>query len=79
MKPLVGIELDDSSHDRADRQERDEFVNEVFQAAGLPLIHIPVQREYNTRELAAQIAPLIKSRMSISAPPAQPANSNPNG
>ncbi|MCB9922572.1 MAG: DUF2726 domain-containing protein [Planctomycetaceae bacterium] len=36
MKPLAGVELDDSSHQRKDRRERDEFVDQVFAAAGLP-------------------------------------------
>jgi len=39
LKPLLGIELDDKSHQRADRQERDDFVNRVFEAAKLPLMH----------------------------------------
>jgi len=41
MKPLVGIELDDSSHARADRQERDALVDAVFAVAALPLVRIP--------------------------------------
>jgi len=41
MRPLVGIELDDSSHQRPDRQSRDTFVDGVFAAAKLPLLHIP--------------------------------------
>jgi hypothetical protein len=51
MKPRFAIELDDSSHKREDRQERDEFVDKVFEAAGLPLVHIPARSEYNTQEL----------------------------
>ena len=73
MKPLFGVELDDSSHKRNDRQERDEFVENVCQVAGLPLLRVPVQREYNSREIAAQIAPFIKDK--VSAPvvaPSQP-------
>ena len=70
MKPLLGIELDDSSHKRDDRQERDDFVEKVFQVAGLPLLRLPVQREYNTREIAAQIAPFLKDK--ISSPIASP-------
>ena len=66
MKPLLGIELDDSSHKREDRQERDDFVERVFQVAGLPLLRLPVQREYNTREVAAKIAPLLKDKISPS-------------
>jgi len=72
MKPLLGIELDDSSHQRDDRQERDDFVERVFQVAGLPLLRLPVQREYNTREVAAKIAPLLKDKISPSTAPSQP-------
>lgn len=57
MCPLVALELDDKSHQRKDRQERDKFVNEVFSTAGLPLLHIPAQRAYNTTELAKALAP----------------------
>lgn len=51
MKPLVGIELDDSSHDRPDRQERDDFVDQVFQTAKLPLIHVPCRSGYSVEEI----------------------------
>jgi hypothetical protein len=53
MAPLFGIELDDSSHKRADRADRDEFVENAFDAAGLPLLRIPVRANYNTSELGA--------------------------
>jgi len=59
MRPLVGIELDDKSHQRADRRERDEFVDGVFHAAGLPLVHVPAKRAYNTTEVAAALAPYL--------------------
>ncbi len=72
MKPLLGIELDDSSHKRDDRQERDDFFERVFQVAGLPLLRLPVQREYNTREVAAKIAPLLKDKISPSTSSSQP-------
>lgn len=55
LKPILGIELDDKSHQRADRQERDDFVNHVFQAAKLPLMHISVQRSYSQNELKSKI------------------------
>lgn len=69
MKPLFGIELDDASHKRNDRQERDEFVESVCKVAGLPLLRLPVQREYNSREIAAQIAPFVSDKISASNPP----------
>ncbi len=51
MTPVFAIELDDSSHTRPDRIERDEFVDGVFEAANLPLLHVPVRASYNTAEL----------------------------
>ncbi len=67
MKPLVGIELDDSSHARADRQERDAFVDGVFSAAGLPLVRISAAASYNPADLALKLATHL-SRTSTPAP-----------
>ncbi len=60
MKPLFGIELDDTSHKRSDRQERDAFVDKVFRTAKLPLLHFPVQHAYSRDEIVNKIAPLFK-------------------
>lgn len=38
FSPLILIELNDSSHMRADRQERDRKVREICSRAGLPLV-----------------------------------------
>jgi predicted RNA-binding Zn-ribbon protein involved in translation (DUF1610 family) len=51
LKPVIAIELDDASHRRPDRIERDEFVDQVFTTGGLPLLHVPVQRAYSAQEL----------------------------
>lgn len=59
VRPLVGIELDDKSHQRGDRKVRDEFVEMVYRAANLPLLRIPAQRAYSTSELASLLSPLI--------------------
>lgn len=59
MQPILGIELDDSSHQREDRQVRDAFVDGVFAAARLPLLHIPVRRAYVAAEIEAQIVPFL--------------------
>lgn len=40
LEILAGLELDDPSHDRPDRMERDEFVDHAYAAAGIPLIHV---------------------------------------
>ena len=51
VKPILGIELDDKSHQRADRHERDEFVGKVFEAAGLPLARVPVKQTYSVQQI----------------------------
>ena len=40
MRPTLGVELDDASHARSEREERDAFVDGVFAAAGLPLARV---------------------------------------
>jgi hypothetical protein len=55
FRPVLGIELDDVSHRRPERVKRDEFVNEVFAVAKLPLIRIPVQTSYEVNALKAQM------------------------
>lgn len=75
MHPVAGIELDDTSHQKEDRQERDEFVDTVFKDAELPLIRFRVRREYSTTEVAAKIAPFLKVQESPS--PVQPRQPEP--
>jgi hypothetical protein len=55
LRPVLGVELDDASHLRSDRMERDRFVEQVFRGTGLPLLRIPVRRTYDSGQLAAQI------------------------
>ncbi len=52
---VAAIELDDASHERQDRIERDEFVNAAFRSAGLPLIRVPVQAKYETVDLRKRL------------------------
>jgi hypothetical protein len=56
LHPLFGIELDDKSHSRQDRSERDALVDQVFQAAGLPLVHIAARGAYQPNQLKTQLA-----------------------
>ncbi|MEQ9461698.1 MAG: DUF2726 domain-containing protein [Phycisphaeraceae bacterium] len=50
-RPVAAIELDDRSHARGKRVERDKFVNEAFRAAGLPLLRVRVASDYHHGEL----------------------------
>jgi hypothetical protein len=56
MRPLLGVELDDSSHNQPKRRERDAFVDAVFEVAGLKLLHIPVRHSYDPQQLSALLA-----------------------
>jgi ssDNA-binding Zn-finger/Zn-ribbon topoisomerase 1 len=59
MKAVCGIELDDTSHARQDRMIRDEFVNEVFKTAGLPLIRYTNKRSYVLAEVEEKLQTII--------------------
>lgn len=40
FRPLLAIEIDDTTHYRADRKERDIFVNNIYFSIGLPVLHL---------------------------------------
>jgi hypothetical protein len=61
IRPLVCIELDDSSHGQSSRQSRDAFLEAALAAAGLPLIRIVAARSYNAVELRARLEPVLSS------------------
>ena len=50
-RPVLGIELDDRSHEEKDRAVRDAFVDTVFASAGLPILHVPVKQAYDPKEV----------------------------
>jgi len=62
LRPLVVIELDEPSHARADRQTRDEHVDTMLDAAGIPVLRVLTSRNYDTRELEATVGPYLQSR-----------------
>lgn len=54
--PMLAIELDDDSHERKDRKERDMFVNELFAYTGVPLLRIHVREVEQLETLAAKLS-----------------------
>ena len=54
--PTIAIELDDNSHEKADRKKRDEFVDSVMKQIGIPILHI-----YNTKNLEEKIRILLNT------------------
>lgn len=55
LKPVMAIELDDRSHQRADRQQRDAFVESVLDRAGIPLVRIPASTAYDPQTIRKQL------------------------
>ena len=66
MAPLVAIELDDKSHARADRIERDEFVDQAFAAAGLDVIHVKARASYVLEDIRALLKAVLEKKGSAS-------------
>ena len=46
VRPVLVIELDDSSHDLPHRQDRDAFVDEALKTAGLPILRVTCAKDY---------------------------------
>lgn len=56
---LCGIELDDNSHQRPDRVERDRFVNQLFASQSVPLLRVPWAHHYDPEALRQSIARIL--------------------
>lgn len=66
MKPLLGIELDDSSHEKTRRHSRDIFIESVFHAADFPLLRFPVKRTYDFNKIKDAISQCLACKNDIS-------------
>ena len=54
--PMLGIEIDDASHNRKDRRERDAFVNNLFAHVGIPLLRVGVREVEDLDALVAKLS-----------------------
>lgn len=54
-KILLCIELDDKTHQKQKRIERDTFLNTLFKELEIKLLRIPVQNNYNIEEIEEKI------------------------
>jgi len=61
MLPVIAIELDDYTHKFSRRIKRDLFVDSVFKAAGLPIIHVS-NIDTNENKIKEEIELLINER-----------------
>ena len=55
QRPVAGIELDDSSHFRPDRQENDAKKDAVFLAADLPLLRFYATAPVTSAEIVTRL------------------------
>jgi hypothetical protein len=60
LRPKVVIELDEPTHARPARQTRDDDVEAILRAAGLPVVRVLTSRGYETRELEAALQPYLQ-------------------
>lgn len=49
------VELDDASHGRKDRADRDDFVDTSLASAGVPVLHFPARKAYALAEVRAML------------------------
>ena len=64
FKPILAIEIDDKSHQRASRQERDDFINGLYIAMNLPLLRMQAKQGYNVNEIKQGIIIAIRENRS---------------
>lgn len=50
------VELDDETHRQSERQARDEFVDKVLQAAGIPVFHFIAKRGYSVQDVRGELS-----------------------
>lgn len=69
MTPSLAIELDDKSHERADRTERDEFVDQAFAAAGIQVLHFKARSGYVPEDIRAQVHSACETQLRVPVVP----------
>ena len=52
LKPAIAVELIKPVANKTETREADQFMQDLFLSAGLPLIHVPSSERYSEKELA---------------------------
>ncbi|MBE0504749.1 MAG: DUF2726 domain-containing protein [Desulfuromonadales bacterium] len=68
------IELDDATHGRKDRSERDDFVDKALTSAHLPVVHVPARKAYALPEVQDALAAVLKTADVVTKAPAPKAD-----
>ena len=53
---MLVVELDDKTHGRRDRRDRDDFVDRALAAAGIPVLRVPAAARYDAGALRVMLA-----------------------
>lgn len=61
-QPVLAVELDDASHEREERRERDAFVDQLFAEVGLPVAHVRAQARYAVEEVRGVVERHLKQK-----------------
>ncbi len=59
---LCAIELNDRSHGQSERQDRDQFLQQICDEAGLPLLQIKARAKYKQEKLEALLSMYLESQ-----------------
>lgn len=69
MQPVCAVELDDKSHQRPERQDRDALVDSALAAAGLRMVRVSAKKSYNVEELQRHFAVDSSAELPAIVPP----------
>jgi len=58
---ICAIELNDKSHNKVDRQERDQFIRSACDTAGVTLLEVPAKNGYILSEISELLKPIISN------------------
>ena len=61
LSPKLAIELDDKSHERPDRQDRDREVERILREARVPLLRLENRGSFNANEIAQRIKEVLET------------------
>ena len=67
LEIACAVELDDSTHRRSDRRERDMFLGTVCSSSSLPLLRFPAKEAYSVSDIRERLAACMESRPGLSA------------
>ena len=62
LEIACAVELDDSTHQRHDRQDRDMFLGEVCSVSSLPLLRFPAKEAYTVSDIRERLAACTESQ-----------------